>query len=160
MALHRDLTGDELHEPKGIDTAPAGTVYEADGVGSGEWVDRHEGNLTRNKYWLKGRIPDVSTPNSHDFFFIPVKSKIISLSAVLEGTITTANATLTIYVNGVAFTDTLLIPFAGSTAGSAFNVNALTANVLNPGVVLEVRSDGASDGAIAAHIQLGLQAID
>ena len=38
MPEHRDLTGAELHEPKGIEIAPQHTVYESDGAGSGNWV--------------------------------------------------------------------------------------------------------------------------
>jgi hypothetical protein len=34
---HASLTGTELHEPKGADTAGLGTVYVADGAGSGNW---------------------------------------------------------------------------------------------------------------------------
>ena len=34
---HASLTGSELHEPKGADTAALGTVYVADGAGSGSW---------------------------------------------------------------------------------------------------------------------------
>lgn len=37
--LHSQLTGADLHEPKGIDTALAGEVYVADGAGSGSWED-------------------------------------------------------------------------------------------------------------------------
>ena len=35
---HKDITGDQLHEPKGIETASSGEVYIADGVGSGSWA--------------------------------------------------------------------------------------------------------------------------
>lgn len=34
---HASLTGSELHEPKGADTAALGTVYVANGAGSGTW---------------------------------------------------------------------------------------------------------------------------
>jgi len=34
---HKNLTGDQLHEPKGADTATVGTSYVADGAGSGTW---------------------------------------------------------------------------------------------------------------------------
>jgi len=34
---HASLTGAELHEPKGADAASLGTVYVADGAGSGSW---------------------------------------------------------------------------------------------------------------------------
>lgn len=35
--FHRDLTGNDLHEPKGIETALSNQVYVSDGVGSGGW---------------------------------------------------------------------------------------------------------------------------
>lgn len=35
---HKDLTGADLHEPKGAATAASGTVYVANGSGSGAWT--------------------------------------------------------------------------------------------------------------------------
>jgi microcystin-dependent protein len=35
---HKLLTGTDLHEPKGVATAPAGQVYVSDGAGSGAWT--------------------------------------------------------------------------------------------------------------------------
>lgn len=38
MAIqHKDIPDSELHEPKGVSTAPAGTLYVSDGLGSGSW---------------------------------------------------------------------------------------------------------------------------
>jgi hypothetical protein len=37
--IHRNLTGADLHEPKGADSALSGQVYVSDGAGSGSWVD-------------------------------------------------------------------------------------------------------------------------
>ena len=37
MAEHNELTGTQLHEPKGVASADEGTVYTADGAGSGVW---------------------------------------------------------------------------------------------------------------------------
>ena len=34
---HKSITDPEIHEPKGISTATEGTVYVADGAGSGDW---------------------------------------------------------------------------------------------------------------------------
>lgn len=42
---HKDLTGAELHEPKGVDSASGGTVYVADGSGSGLWRTLSMGDL-------------------------------------------------------------------------------------------------------------------
>lgn len=39
MPLHRDLTGAELHEPKGVESALSGTIYVANGSGSGSWTN-------------------------------------------------------------------------------------------------------------------------
>ena len=39
MPLHKDLTGAELHEPKGVESALSGTVYVANGSGSGSWAN-------------------------------------------------------------------------------------------------------------------------
>lgn len=36
--VHKNLTGSDLHEPKGADTATAGKVYVSDGAGSGVWT--------------------------------------------------------------------------------------------------------------------------
>ena len=38
MPIHSSLTGSQLHEPKGVAAAAGGTVYVADGAGSGSWV--------------------------------------------------------------------------------------------------------------------------
>ena len=38
MPLHRDLTGPQLHEPKGAAAASSGQVYVANGSGSGTWT--------------------------------------------------------------------------------------------------------------------------
>lgn len=37
MPEHKDLTGANLHEPKGADSASEGQIYIADGLGSGVW---------------------------------------------------------------------------------------------------------------------------
>lgn len=34
---HNSLTGSDLHEPKGVASASSGTVYKANGGGSGNW---------------------------------------------------------------------------------------------------------------------------
>lgn len=35
--LHSQISGNELHEPKGVDSASGGEVYVSDGLGSGAW---------------------------------------------------------------------------------------------------------------------------
>lgn len=38
MAGHRNLSGAQLHEPKGVENATSGQVYVANGAGSGTWT--------------------------------------------------------------------------------------------------------------------------
>lgn len=52
---HSTLTGAELHEPKGVASAPAGTVYVANGSGSGSWADVGTASFT-------GMVADFITP--------------------------------------------------------------------------------------------------
>ena len=48
MAIaHKDIPEAGLHEPKGVSTAAAGTVYVADGAGSGAWEDPIPTDLVR-----------------------------------------------------------------------------------------------------------------
>lgn len=159
MALHRNLTGDELHEPKGADTATENTVYVADGLGSGDWTDKYDGHLIRNKYWLTGEIPDVSTASSHARFYIPVDSTLFEIGVITDNPLTTADGTVSIYIGGVLFADTLTLTQSGSVAGSLHYRTIPTANTINAGSVVEIRSDGASDTASIGYVTLGLEAI-
>jgi len=38
MGAHKDLSGIDLHEPKGVEDASSGQYYAADGAGSGAWT--------------------------------------------------------------------------------------------------------------------------
>lgn len=53
---HKTLTGNQLHEPKGADSATASQVYLSDGAGSGTWTDQVTGNfkITLHRYTTTG----------------------------------------------------------------------------------------------------------
>lgn len=158
MALHKDLTGAELHEPKGADSASEGDVYVADGAGSGTWENKYSDILALNQYWLNAEMQDISTAANRVYFYVPVQSEMVSLTAILNGALATANSILSVYINGVLFADTLTVPFAGSTNGTVATVNIITANTIAAGSLVEIRSDGGSDNAVKAYITLGLRA--
>ncbi len=159
MALHKDLTGAELHEPKGAATAASGSVYIANGSGSGAWVGRLSGIFNLNLYRMSGLINDVSTPNARAFIYVPVASQMTELAAILEGPLTVADSVLSIYVNGVLFADSLTLVQTGSSAGQLHRTNINTANSVAGGSVVEIRSNGASDSVAAANVHLGLRAL-
>lgn len=58
--VHRNLTGADLHEPKGADTALSGQVYVSNGVGSGSWTDASSiitnSAFTTGDYKLTGKV--------------------------------------------------------------------------------------------------------
>lgn len=158
MALHKDLTGSELHEPKGVAGAGAGTVYVANGTGSGAWQPRYSGLYNTNLITLCGHLDDVSAPNSHYRFVAPVKCELASLVAILDAAINTADSVVSVYINNVLFADTLTVTAAGSSTGSTFSRAFTTTNTLNAGTSIEIRSDGASSGVALTFLQLTLRA--
>lgn len=56
---HATLTGAQLHEPKGIEAAPLGTVYVANGAASGSWSNVGTSSFT-------GMIADFTWPVVQD----------------------------------------------------------------------------------------------
>ena len=159
MAQHKDLTGAELHEPKGVETATSGQVYVANGTGSGAWTDKNSDNLFFNKYQIQNRFNDISNAESV-WFYIPRKSKMTRLVVILHGPVTAANSVLTIYINGVLFADTLTVTEAGSTAGSKYTLTIGTVHSINADSTVEIRSDGGSSTTALATVSLELEAIN
>lgn len=154
MALHKDLTGADLHEPKGVSTATLGQVYVANGAGSGTWTSKNGDILNANIYQLDGEIQDLGTAGSSCFFYIHNKSQMTKLAAVTHAALTGANAILSIYINGVLFADTLTIPFTGSSAGGSAIVSIGTVNTVTAGSVIEIRSDGGPSNTPKASVAL------
>jgi hypothetical protein len=159
MAEHRNLTGDSLHEPKGVETATLDQVYAADGAGSGTWKARLAGILNLNKFMLNGIIPDVSTTGSTFFAVVPYKGSLTNVTGILSGAITTANSTLTIYKNNVSQTPTVAVPFSGSGPGVVTSTAISPAITFNAGDTVEVRSNGASDAVASLNVNLLFTAI-
>lgn len=139
MAHHKDLTGGDLHEPKGIATATSGTVYVADGSGSGAWTAR-----SGNVYAITRTFDDVSTA-SDMYIGIPANGTISYIIGVLDAAITVANASVTFSIGGVAVdSSTLTVTQSGSAAGSSFTSTPSGHNTVVKGNVLKISTDGAS----------------
>jgi hypothetical protein len=156
---HRSLTGDSLHEPKGIESASSGSVYVANGAGTGSWVDRFSGLFTANQLSVTGSIPDISTAGSSFFAAVPTKSQLTKVTVVLSGTIAGTNAVVTIRKNGVAQTPTITINTTGSGGGVSTVTTVSPPISLVEGDVLEFRSDGASDNSVVASVVAKLTAV-
>lgn len=94
---HASLTGAELHEPKGVASAPLGTVYVANGAGSGSWSAIGTSNFTgmiadfpaieAPTGWLECDGSVISTSTYSGLFAV--------MSKTSSGTRTSGNAVVT-----------------------------------------------------------------
>lgn len=151
---HKDLTGADVHEPKGIETATLNQVYKADGAGSGSWVAPFVGINNLNLFQRDLRIDDVSTPNSRAYLYVPYNSVLTKVTGILHGPITVANAVISLYRDGILLGQTVTIPFAGSGAGVKTTVPLSPTYSFTSGQLLELRSDGASTDVAPLNLSL------
>ena len=136
MPLHSALTGTDLHEPKGVAAAAASKVYLSDGLGSGSWVVP--------PYTLTTRLDDVSTASTV-YIPIPFAGTVTKVVTVLEGSLTTANATVTVKNAAGASMGTLTITQSGSAAGDIDTLSPVSNNTVTNDSRISVETDGASD---------------
>lgn len=148
MPLHSALTGAELHEPKGVAAAQAGEVYLSDGLGSGSWVVP--------PYTLTGVIDDVSTAATI-YFAVPFAGTVTKVVTVLAGSLTTANATVTVRNAAAASMGTLTITQAGSAAGDVDVLLPVSNNTVTNDSRITVETDGASDTARKLFVTVYIQ---
>lgn len=151
MPEHSTLTGADLHEPKGVETASAGTVYVSDGAGSGTWIllpatSLGASNFNVNKRIVYVRFPDVSTAGS---VYVPIVDNctITKITSVLQAAITGADSTVTVYNNAGVSMGTLTIAYSGSAAGDKDTLSPSANNTFTNGQNLRIASDGASSTA-------------
>ena len=136
MPLHSALTGADLHEPKGVAAAAAGKVYLSDGLGSGSWVVP--------PYTLTTRLDDVSTASTV-YIPIPFAGTVTKVVTVLEGSLTTADATVTVKNAAGVSMGTLTITQSGSAAGDIDTLSPVSNNTVTNDSRISVETDGASD---------------
>ncbi len=148
MPLHSDLTGSELHEPKGADTAQSGEVYLADGVGSGSWVVP--------PYVLTGVIDDVSTAATI-YMATPYAGTVTKVVTVLAGSLTTANGTVTVRNSAGTSMGTLTITQSGSAAGDIDTLVPVSNNTVTNDSRISIETDGACDTSRKLFVTVYIQ---
>lgn len=160
---HADLTGADLHELKGADSASASTVPVADGAGSHTWslitsasIDDTD-LININGYKLLAYIADVSTASS---ILIPVveAATLTKATAILSGAISAADATLT-FTNstGPTTVGTLTITQSGSAEGTTFTFNPVSNNSFSANTYLKVATDGGSTDTVVLALLLDFE---
>jgi hypothetical protein len=158
--VHSSLTGAQLHEPKGVASASVGTVYVANGAGSGAWIKVPLASLDTstikgtNKFSLLATIADISTAETV-LVPLPNACTLNKATLILAGAITTADATIT-FTNSTGPTTigTLTVVQSGSAEGSMFTFTPVSSNAFTAGTFLKFATNGASDTAAKATVLL------
>lgn len=148
MAEHSTLTGANLHEPKGADSATANQVYVSNGAGSGTWTD-YSTLLTETAgttYHLTAEIADVSTAETV-YIPIPEAGTVTSVMTVLEGAIATSDDTITVSNSAAASMGTITVAFTGSAAGDVDTLVPASNNTVTANDYITVATNGASTSA-------------
>ena len=165
---HKNLTGSNLHEPKGIASATANKVYVSNGSGSGSWqvlpeesidttgvtdgamlvvtsaVPTWTETVSFNKLALTMYFPDIGTAASRHVV-CPFDGVITDIWTVIDATIAGANTVFTFKINGVTITDgTITIAYSGSQAGDVDTCQPSALNVLTAGEAIRASSDGGT----------------
>ena len=144
MAAHASLTGANLHESKGFDSATSGQVRVADGAGGGTMTTAF--NLNKNS--LTTFHTDVNTA-SISWLVLPVGCTVTKVSGVVFGATTVANTIVTVRNNAGTSMGTITITFAGSAAGQVFTLGAPTNNTFTAAQTIRLDSDGVGTTAVS-----------
>lgn len=140
MPQHSEISDPNLHEPKGISTAADGTVYIADGAGSGLW----ELPSVSERFTLTATMADVSTAGSV-YIPVPVDCTILGAVTCLQAAITTANSSVTFFRNAAtSLGSAMTVAFTSSAAGDVDTFTATTNTAATAGEYIRVVSDGGS----------------
>lgn len=168
--LHSTITGADNHEPKGVESAASGTVYVANGSGSGVWTNPSASTISTTSPLLpdnvedalvaayasygviEGIFDDVSNPSTV-LIPVPFDCTIVSIRMILAGPITTANSVVTVTRSDGASMGTQTITFSGSAEGTTFDFVPSMNNVLTGHKYIKLVSDGASSTTSKMYVQ-------
>jgi hypothetical protein len=147
MPAHSSLTGADIHEPKGADTASVDTVYVSDGGGSGTWEKLTADSLDEtsvknvNKFQLLYTYTDIGTAKSI-YIPIPQDCTLDAATAISQTTPTTSSTILTFRNNGASVIGTVTITTA--TAPASFALTTPVDNTFTAGTYLSIETDGGA----------------
>lgn len=143
MPRHKDLTGTDLHEPKGVATAANQSVYKADGAGSGDWEPEI--------YTISSYITDISTAST-TYIPIPFKGNVVKVITVIDGAIATADATLDVKDLDGNSMGTITVAFSGSAAGDVDTLTPSANEDVTNNDYITIETDGASTNTVRVEV--------
>lgn len=136
---HSTLTDPYLHEPKGVASASSGDVYVANGAGSGSWTAKE----TLIELSLEGYLEDVSAVETVHVP-MPFAGTVSKVLTVLEGSIGSADSTVTVKNSAGSSMGAITITSSGSAAGDVDTLLPSSNNTVTADSFITIESDGAS----------------
>jgi len=137
---------------------PAGALLAANNLSDLAAVATARANLGGGANKCILLVPDLdlvgaNTQTKH--LVSPVAGDIAKIYSVIDGALTTGNATLTAAINGVAVTTgAITVTQAGSAAGDVDSVTPSAAKTVAVGDVISITVGGTNDAAKLAQVSI------
>lgn len=151
---HSTLTGADLHESKGYDTATAGQVRVANGSGAGvmQKIGLSELDTAEifdvNQYAFTVNIEDASSGTAtlnRAYLVMPFNCTVTQVYSIAYAAIATTDNVLTVANHSGNAMGTITVSFAGSAIGDIDTITTITTNnTFTAGQRLSVISDSGS----------------
>jgi len=147
---HSSLTGADLHEPKGVETANSEDVYVADGSGSGSWKGQ---TLLLNK-----KITDIS--GSFDRYIpLPVACRVVHITTAISAAISGSDLVLTFKNAAAASMGTVTVTQSGSAAGDIDTLTPSSNNTFAVNTAIEIEGNGGPSSHVDLDVAILLERV-
>ena len=147
---HSSLTGADLHEPKGVETANSEDVYVADGSGSGSWKGQ---TLLLNK-----KITDIS--GSFDRYIpLPVACRVVHITTALSAAISGSDLVLTVKNAAGSSMGTITVTQSGSAAGDVDTLTPSSNNTFAVNTAIEIEGNGGPSSHVDLDVAILLERV-
>ena len=148
---HSTLTGSFLHEPKGVAAAASGTVYIANGSGSGVWTNPQ----TVTPLILTGFFDNISGASTI-YLSMPYAGTIEKVTTVLATAISSANAIITVKNSSNASMGTITVAHTSSAPGDVDILSPSSNNTVTAGSYIKLETDGGSSTSARVYFSVAL----
>lgn len=159
MAVHANLTGANLHEPKGVASASADTVYVADGAGSGTWKKVTKDSIDAtdifgiNEFTMTFFYDDMGTAGSR-YVALPYACTVTQIYTCIQAAIAGADNIFTFRNTAGSSMGTITVTQSGSAAGDVDSLAPASNNTFSAGTFMKIDSNGGDSGTTSAYITL------
>ena len=115
------------------------------------------GNHTLNTEHLQGYTPSCGASPVAAYMRVPFRCRLLKVTGILGGAITTADGTITVASGGATLT-TFTVTQAGSAAGQLFSATPASPVYLDEDAVISFTPSGASGANIPMHLSAAVRA--